>query len=213
MKYTAEALKARPDYKFNIYGLDVLIPEIRRGSFDDFDFECGRFELGVASCTVGSLSLEINVTSCGDRDTDKYVNVPVVSYFLCVRGRNEYNDYVWGDGGYMDDHGFETEVDFNRDDWKEQLEADMITKLITIKECYWLTFDGANFRRGDTFLVMDMINKTEKFGIFKRSGGGHSEHLASFNTYEEATEWCEERNWEYWDENEFVWYLEIEERW
>ena len=64
MKYTTEALKARPDYKFEVNGLDLLIPEIRRGVFDSFDPENGRFDIGVAVLEAGYLSLEVNVTSC-----------------------------------------------------------------------------------------------------------------------------------------------------
>lgn len=34
--------------------------------------------------------------------------------------------------------------------------------------------------------------------------------LASFPTYEEAATFCEENNWEYIDQNEFQWNLDIE---
>lgn len=212
MKYTAEALKARPDYKFSINGLDYLIPEIRRGVFDSFDPENGRFDNGVATLEVGYLSLDVNVTSCEIHDGDEYLNKPVVSYFLYVKGIDK-GKKVWGDGGYMDDVGFITEVDFNCDDWKEQLEADMVTKLIAIAEEYKLHFNTMNFFDGDTFCVMDKIfNPAYRFGVYLQACT-HKEFYASFLSEEQAKKFCEDNRWVYVDSNGFEWSLYIDERW
>lgn len=210
---TANELKARPDYKFEVNGLEFLIPEIRRGAFNQFYPEYGRFELGVTTLEVGYLALDVNVTSCESNEDGDYTNKPVVSYFLCVKGNYGKSNEYWGDGGYMDDVGFETEVDFNRDNWKEQLEEDMVNKLIKIAETYSLKSDSPNFTRDDYFRIFDKIhNPDQRYGVFCKASSA-VQFLRSFGTEKEAEDYCESHEWRHIDYNGFEWSLCIDERW
>lgn len=49
------------------------------------------------------------------------------------------------------------------------------------------------------------------YTVYIVSGGGVKYSLIWFETEEEAEEFCDQNNWEWMDENGFVWYLEIEE--
>ena len=49
------------------------------------------------------------------------------------------------------------------------------------------------------------------YNVYISTGFFGVEHLlTSFDTKEEAVDFCEKNNWEYTDENGFQWHLEIE---
>ena len=48
------------------------------------------------------------------------------------------------------------------------------------------------------------------FTVFIESAGGTKRYLASFDTELEAESFCNDYNWEYKDENEFVWDMDYE---
>ena len=49
------------------------------------------------------------------------------------------------------------------------------------------------------------------FKVFIESAGGVKRCLICFETEEEAKSFCEENNWEWVDENEFVWDMDYRE--
>ena len=49
------------------------------------------------------------------------------------------------------------------------------------------------------------------FTVFIKSAGGTKRYLAGFYTELEAELFCNDHNWEYKDENEFVWDMDYEE--
>lgn len=105
------------------------INEIRNGKFDtwtDRDKEDGIFEKCVAVLEYPWLDIELNLSSDADSEGNDYVNRIVPSYFCCVRGMDTEDDEpTWVEGGYLDDIGYYVEVDWNADDWLDQLKADM----------------------------------------------------------------------------------------
>jgi hypothetical protein len=49
------------------------------------------------------------------------------------------------------------------------------------------------------------------FEVYKESSGGVKRYVTEFDTEEEAVEFCDSMDWEYVDENRFVWDLDYRE--
>ena len=62
-----------------------------------------------------------------------------------------------------------------------------------------------------TWNIRAMKGAIKMYNVYMTTGFyGVKRILASFPTYGEAAAFCEENNWEYIDENEFQWDLDIE---
>lgn len=51
----------------------------------------------------------------------------------------------------------------------------------------------------------------KEYHVYIESGGGTKRHLGTFQTEQEAFDFCENNNWQWMDENAFVWNMGYEE--
>lgn len=149
MSMTLTDLKKREDYHFQVD--PAYLTELRSGTFPDFteyDAENGRFEKNVAMLEIGYLDIELNVSTESAYDGSGYINKVVPSYFLCAKGDpgpGASDDWKWSEVGYMDDLGYDTEVNWNAYNWEKLLEKDMLKKMRDFAKKYGLSFDQPNW--------------------------------------------------------------------
>ena len=142
-------LKKRPDYSFRADPAYLQI--LRSGVFPDFteyDAENGRFEKAVAMLEIGYLDIEMNVSTESSEDGSGYLNKAYPSYFLCAKGDpgpGASDDWKWAEIGYLDDLGYDTEVDWNAENWEKLLEKDMLRKMCAFAKKCGLSFDEPNW--------------------------------------------------------------------
>lgn len=153
--------KKREDYKFTTNYVGFYLPEIREGCFDswnEYDEENGVFAHGVAVLEIGFADIELNIGA--ESSGDKYVNKIITDYYLCVKGGE--NGDEWSEAGYPGDSwpGYEVNVDWNADNWKDQLEQDMFNKLMKAAEQFGIKLDEPNWNdNADEFRLFDKINR------------------------------------------------------
>lgn len=156
----AEA-KARSDYKF-FHHITEELNELKNKSFkdwDDYERENGVFKISLAALEIGSVDIELNVTSYSKVNEDGYINLPIPEYFLCVKGPH----MEWGNAGYLDFPRYKVKVDWFSEDWLEQLEKDMFNKLQNAILEFDLKIDKPNWSDGeDEFTVFDRIQGIER---------------------------------------------------
>lgn len=130
-----EEAKQRNDYKFTLNGIEDCIHGIRKNWMEDM-LENGDPYRGVAVMEVGFVDVEVNIFTeeqighaCGDK-------TPVIDYFVCVKGENEWrsDDYI----------GDPVQVDWNADNWVEQLKRDMFNALNKYVTEKGYSYDHAN---------------------------------------------------------------------
>lgn len=146
--------------EFNTNTTEYYLDVLRRGFWGEGEYSPvnGTFHNGVAVLEYDWIDIELNIfTESGDHDD--YTNKVGASYFCCVKGIDDNGNSQWSEAGYLDDFGFDVEVDWNADDWEEQLEADMERKLKAFAKKFYLKYTGPNWR-GTTneFAVFDSIN-------------------------------------------------------
>ena len=167
MIMTFEEAKKRSDYRFGIYELEWLIPEIRNGKFNNWDDNCdgvdGRFYNGTAVLEIGWIDIEVNITSDCKEEDGSYINKVYVSYFSCVKGKTDIFETGWCDVGYLDCFGYDVEVDWSSKDWMDQLERDMFDKLVAFCEKYDVKIDEPNFDNSD--------GESHEWDVFDRLNG------------------------------------------
>lgn len=178
---TFEEIKKRSDYRFVVqdWFIENNLEELRRGKFNfwtEWREKDGVHEGGLAFLECGWIDVELNI-SCDFDDNGKGINKPVASYFCCVKGRyvdeeeddDEFRSTGWGNAGYLDDFGYEVNVDWKADNWKEQLERDMFIKLSMFMREFDLKFDEPNWRGIDAeFDVFDRIHGISK--VYEEKG-------------------------------------------
>ena len=131
-----EAKKFR-EYKFSLNGVERLIDDIRKNWIDDLD-ENGEIYMGVAVLELGYLDIELNIASeeqvsrkpCPGNKT------PVIDYFVCVK------NLEWESDGYVD---YKVNVDWNADDWADQLERDMFMALEKYRKTHNYSYNRPNY--------------------------------------------------------------------
>lgn len=101
-------------------------------------YEDGERYIGVAVLEIGYIDIEVNVmteeqVSRKPHPGDK---TPVIDYFICLK-----ND-KWESEGYLD---YNIQVDWNADDWKEQLEKDMFQALDEYVKKHGFHYDQPNY--------------------------------------------------------------------
>lgn len=130
---------------FSAENAKCWINEIREKKFFDFtkrDAVDGVFVNGLAVLEDGWLDIELNISS--ESIPEGYENKLVPSYFCCAKGL-ENGEETWAEYGYLDDIGYDVEVDWSADDWEDQLKADMERKLKQVAKDYGLHFDKPNW--------------------------------------------------------------------
>ena len=125
---------------------DHFITMLRDGKFDRYNTTEGRFEIAVAVLEYDWLDIELNLQMASDPDGDGYINQIEPDYFVCAKGIHRMNaGDAWVECGYVDEVGLKPEVDWNSDEWREILLADMVNKLARYAEITGLKFDAPNF--------------------------------------------------------------------
>lgn len=141
--------------------IKYYLPEIRNGRFDEghYDLVNGTSQWGLAVLEYDWIDVELNLFTESADDHNGYTDKVGIAYFCCVKGIRDNKTEDWSDAGYLDDYGYEVEVDWNADDWPEQLKRDMAAKLKEFAERFGLHYDKPNWV-GDAhdFDVFDRLN-------------------------------------------------------
>ena len=137
---TFEEAKQRSDYKFTLNGIELLIDDIRNNYMKEL-YEDGDGYKGVAVLEIGYVDVEVNIYSYCQcvLDADSEDKTPLIDYFTCLK-HGEHND-DWSSDGYLD---YSLNVDWNADDWREQLERDMFIALDEYVRANNHSYDHAN---------------------------------------------------------------------
>ena len=123
---TFEEAKQRNDYKYILNGIENCIEKIRNNGMDNM-YENGDPQRGIAVLIIGYVDVEVNLFTEEQisRYDDQIGNkTPVIDYFVCIKYGE--NDDEWESDNYLD---YQLQVNWNADNWAEQLEKDMFTAL------------------------------------------------------------------------------------
>lgn len=130
---TFEEAKQRPDYRFRLTGIQLLIRDIREEHLE-IDLDNGPL-MGKAVLEIGYVDIEVNISILGMfNETPTYK--PIIEYFICIKTEDD-----WESIGYL---GIEADVDWWSNRWKEELEEDMFLTLNEYVESVGLSYDGPN---------------------------------------------------------------------
>ena len=138
---TFKEAKLRNDYKFTLNEIESVIDDIRNNYMKNLD-ENGDGYRGAAILKIGYVDVEVNIYTEEQvaRFDDQAGNkTPVINYFTCLKHGDSRND--WASDGYLD---YDLKVDWNTDNWKEQLERDMFTALDTYVNANGYSYDHVN---------------------------------------------------------------------
>jgi hypothetical protein len=141
LNMTFEEARQRKDYKFSLNGMEELINDIRNNYLKDFE-EDGDGCRGAAVLEIGYVDVELNIYTVGQcwypgRDPED--KTPNLSYFTCLKHGESSDD--WSSDDVLD---YKINVDWNADNWKEQLETDMFKALNGYVENNGYSYDHAN---------------------------------------------------------------------
>lgn len=120
---TFEQAKSRKDYRFSFVETESTVEEIRKNHMESL-YENGDPIRGAAVLEIGHVDIELNIATyeqCGVTDKG---NIPMLNYFACLKHGD--TDDSWESDDYLD---YNINVDWNADNWKEQLEKDMFKAL------------------------------------------------------------------------------------
>ena len=137
-----ETAKARRDYRFVLNALDegsAVLGDLRNGVMTYLTERSEPF-IAAAMLEIGYLDIELNIYSEAQVTTlpEKKDDLsPVLDYFVCVK--DEHGD--WVNDGYLE---HPVAVDWNAEDWKEQLEQDMFGALDIYAKEKGYSYDGPN---------------------------------------------------------------------
>lgn len=122
---TFEEAKRRPDYEFCLNNITDLIKQIRNNYMEDLEENSDPYQ-GIATLIIGYVDIEVNLFTREQciQGANKGDRRPVIDYFVCVKWGEGDND--WESDNYL---GHSLYVDWNADDWQEQLEKDMFCAL------------------------------------------------------------------------------------
>ena len=164
---TIRKAKKRNDYLFYAESTEYFRDELIAGEYDFWDeyhsAKEGTFNRGAAYLELGWCDIELNI-NCAVDESGRYINKVVPAYFICVKGKPETGGEEWRPVGYIDDIGNTVKVDWAADDWKEQLEKDMLENLMIAAKRLDLKIDEPNWEDEshafDAFdRLMDLVNQ------------------------------------------------------
>lgn len=118
--------KARKDYKYTDTEVaEYWIEEIRKGFTDS----PSAYVWGIAILEIGNFDIELNITSAEENRID--INGEVfykfdIDYYICTKAADCDGFKDWFDIGYLDG---KPNVDWNAENWRDQLERDMVNAL------------------------------------------------------------------------------------
>ena len=125
--FSFEEAKQREDYFFTLNGIEDLIPGIRKNWMEAMDEDSVPYN-GCAVLTIGYVDIEVNVHTeeqIARNNCQPGNKTPVVDYFTCRKIGRSPDD--WESDRYLDEYPLQ--VDWNADNWAEQLEKDMFKAL------------------------------------------------------------------------------------
>lgn len=137
---TFEEAKQRSDYRFRLNGIENLIDEIRNNYMEGLYPENEPY-LSEAVLEIGYMDVEVNIYAycqCSEK-ADPEDKRPVIDYFTCIKTGD--SDYDWDHGEYLNCTVY---VDWNADNWSEQLEKDMFEALDRYVNKKGYSYDHAN---------------------------------------------------------------------
>ncbi len=123
---TFEEAKHRNDCRYVLNGIENCIEKIRNNWMDNM-YENGDPQRGIAVLIIGYVDVEVNLFTeeqISRYDDQKGNKTPVIDYFVCIKYGE--NDDEWESDNYLD---YQLQVNWNADNWAEQLEKDMFTAL------------------------------------------------------------------------------------
>lgn len=115
---TFEEARQRPDYRFRLNGIQLLIRDIREEHLE-IDLDNGPL-IGKAVLEIGYVDIEVNISVLG-MFGGMPVYKPIIEYFMCFKTEND-----WEPIGYLVN---DANVDWWSNRWKEELEKDMFLVL------------------------------------------------------------------------------------
>lgn len=137
---TKQELKARDDFRFKDVEIeDYWLRQIRAVKLD----HAGDYKWGAAYLEIGNVDIEVNITSklyMSEKWILEPTDIPDIAYFICVRCKEDqlrgFDD--WYQVGYMER---KPKVDWNSEEWKQQLKEDMLDALIECVEKCGFNYD------------------------------------------------------------------------
>ena len=133
--------KQRNDYKFTLNEIEDLIEDIRNNYMKNL-YENGDGYRGAAVLELGYVDVEVNIYTEEQiaRSDDRVGNkTPVIDYFTCLKHGDNKDD--WESDCYLD---YNLNVDWNADNWREQLERDMFAALDMYVTVNGYSYDHTN---------------------------------------------------------------------
>lgn len=130
---TFEEAKQRPDYRFRLTGIQLLIRDIREEHLE-INLDNGPL-IGKAVLEIGYVDIEVNISVLGMfNEIPTYK--PTIEYFTCLKTENDWEpiEYI----------GTGADVDWWSNRWKEELEEDMFLALNEYVESAGLSYDEPN---------------------------------------------------------------------
>lgn len=131
---TLDEAKRRDDYKFTLDGIEYLIEDVKEQWMKDMR-KNGEEYTGVAILEIGYVCIEVNIATKEQVSIYTGDKTPVINYFVYTK--NE----IWEPDG---DAEHAVKVNWNADDWREQLEKDMFIALDEYVEKYGYYYDRPN---------------------------------------------------------------------
>lgn len=131
---TLDEAKRRDDYKFTLDGIEYLIEDVKEQWMKDMR-KNGEEYTGVAILEIGYVCIEVNIATKEQVSIYTGDKTPVINYFVYTK--NE----IWEPDG---DTEHAVKVNWNADDWREQLEIDMFIALDEYVEKYGYYYDRPN---------------------------------------------------------------------
>ena len=133
--------KQRNDYKFTLNEIENLIEDIRSNCMKNL-YENGDGYRGAAVLEIGYVDIEVNIYTEEQLARFDYQignKTPIINYFTCLKHGDSKND--WASDSYLD---YNLNVDWNADNWREQLERDMFIALDMYVNANGYSYDHAN---------------------------------------------------------------------
>lgn len=137
---TFEEARRRSDYKFTLNEIESLIDDIRSNYMKGLE-ENGDGYRGAAVLEIGYVDIEVNIYTYAQCviNADPEDHTPLIDYFTCLKHGDKDED--WESDGYLD---YSLNVDWNSNNWKEQLERDMFKALDMYVKASDYSYDHAN---------------------------------------------------------------------
>ena len=137
---TFEEAKKRTDYNFSLNGIEDIINDIRNNWIKDMEDD-GEPYRGIAILEIGYIDIEVNLATYEQCiiDAKPGDKRPSMYYFTCIKHGDSDDD--WESNNFVD---HDINVNWESDNWAEQLERDMFEALDKYVAKKGYSYDHAN---------------------------------------------------------------------